>query len=219
MGEIMPRWDAIATTLGEGEDFDRVVDGKKLQSRFNLLVEKHRKANKESMALSGVDEDESETTKLLDEMVELIDDKKATQAEKKDKKKVEEAKAEAAAETIRTAAMQTCKKRKADDKNNETSRSGPNAMIDLMKAELEVDKTVRLQELAFKRAKAEKEAEERDMDRKLMLARLEQDERARLKELELREKELEDRKTERAHLLRMAEFEERKLRFMMQNKE
>ncbi|KDO17404.1 hypothetical protein SPRG_15534, partial [Saprolegnia parasitica CBS 223.65] len=44
--EIMPGWDVIATALGECEDFDRVVDGKKVQSRFNLLIEKHRKANK-----------------------------------------------------------------------------------------------------------------------------------------------------------------------------
>ncbi|EQC28002.1 hypothetical protein SDRG_14274 [Saprolegnia diclina VS20] len=40
--EIMPGWGAIATALDECEDFDRVIDGKELQSRFNLLIEKHR---------------------------------------------------------------------------------------------------------------------------------------------------------------------------------
>ncbi|EQC27525.1 hypothetical protein SDRG_12223 [Saprolegnia diclina VS20] len=73
LGPALPRWEAVVKILNECEDFDRDVDVKRLQGRFQLLQEKHRKANAESMTLSGVDEDESETTKLLDEIVELVD--------------------------------------------------------------------------------------------------------------------------------------------------
>ncbi|CAK4700973.1 hypothetical protein LEN26_016120 [Aphanomyces euteiches] len=178
-GDVMTLWDRVAGTLCDEESFQRLVDGKKLQRRFNHLIDKHRKFDKQALRLSGVEEDESETSMILDDLVQLVDDAKIENENDKKKKKLEEKKSEAAGQIIRDEAMKTCKKRKSD--TNDETRGNPNLEF-------------RQKKMDIKRAQLEQEAQER---------RLEREERQKDRELQLKLAELEKRKLE----LKLTEIE------------
>ncbi|KAG9405016.1 hypothetical protein AC1031_004115 [Aphanomyces cochlioides] len=190
-GDVMALWERVAETLCDEESFQRLVDGKKLQS--NHLIDKHRKFDKQALRLSGVEEEESETSMILDDLIQLVDDAKIENENDKKEKKLEEKKAEAAGQKIRDEAMKTCKKRKSDA--NDETRGNPNlALIELMKAEYMSEMEFRQKKMDIKRAQLEQEAEER---------RLEREERQKDRELQLKLAELETRKLE----LKLAEIE------------
>ncbi|KAG9401076.1 hypothetical protein AC1031_009835 [Aphanomyces cochlioides] len=192
-GDVMALWDRIAETLCDEESFQRLVDGKKLQSRFNHLIDKHRKFDKQALRLSGVEEEESETSMILDDLIQLVDDAKIENANDKKEKKLEEKKAEAAGQIIRDETMKTCKKRKSDA--NDETRGNPNlALIELMKAEYMSEMEFRQKKMDIKRAQLEQEAEKR---------RLEREERQKDRELQLKLAGLETRNLE----LKLAEIE------------
>ncbi|CAK4602409.1 unnamed protein product [Aphanomyces euteiches] len=192
-GDVMTLWDRDAETLCDEESFQRLVDGKKLQSRFNHLIDKHRKFDKQALRLSCVEEDESETSMILNDLVQLVDDAKIENENNKKEKKLEEKKSEDAGQIIRDEAMKTCKKRKSD--TNDETRGNPNlALIELMKAEYMSDMEFRQKKMDIKRAQLEQEAQER---------RLEREERQKDRELQLKLAELETRKLE----LKLAEIE------------
>ncbi|CAK4715317.1 hypothetical protein LEN26_014846 [Aphanomyces euteiches] len=68
-------WEALATTLRSIPGFTRPsLDGKKCQNRFLLLVRQHKSQDNASARLSGVSEDETPKTKLLDDIVPLYMD-------------------------------------------------------------------------------------------------------------------------------------------------
>ncbi|RHY19935.1 hypothetical protein DYB32_010139 [Aphanomyces invadans] len=68
-------WDSMAVALKDVEGFSRPgIDGKKAQNRFLLLVRLHKASNLEAARASGVSEDETEKSKLLDDLVPLYND-------------------------------------------------------------------------------------------------------------------------------------------------
>ncbi|KAG2783949.1 hypothetical protein PC129_g13845 [Phytophthora cactorum] len=74
-GKITGAWDALAAKLVADDSFPRLkLSGKNAQSRFDELVKTRRQENEESMAASGISEEESEKALLLDELIELVDD-------------------------------------------------------------------------------------------------------------------------------------------------
>ncbi|KAE9088674.1 hypothetical protein PF010_g19288, partial [Phytophthora fragariae] len=84
-GGILAKWDELAATLVADASFPRDnLSGKTASGRFDKLVKAHRKQSAEAATLSGVSEEESEKTVLLDEIVALLDDYAARTAAAKE---------------------------------------------------------------------------------------------------------------------------------------
>ncbi|KAE9239139.1 hypothetical protein PF004_g8079 [Phytophthora fragariae] len=84
-GGILAKWDELAATLVADASFPRDnLSGKTASSRFDKLVKAHREQSAEAATLSGVSEEESEKTVLLDEIVALLDDYAARTAAAKE---------------------------------------------------------------------------------------------------------------------------------------
>ncbi|KAG9401557.1 hypothetical protein AC1031_009427, partial [Aphanomyces cochlioides] len=65
-------WERMAEKLRSSDEFtQRSLDGKKAQNRFLLLLRQHKLKNDESARLSGVDEEESPKSQLLDDLTSL----------------------------------------------------------------------------------------------------------------------------------------------------
>ncbi|ETV65983.1 hypothetical protein H257_17402 [Aphanomyces astaci] len=103
-GQLRKAWQGLAETLMSCENFGRVVDGKKVQNRFQALVDEHRKFDATSARLSGSDQEEKEKHMLLDDIITLLDDVKAeqqkTEAQKRSQDQDDKDKVEQAAITI-----------------------------------------------------------------------------------------------------------------------
>ncbi|CAK4098633.1 unnamed protein product [Aphanomyces euteiches] len=122
---------------------------KEVAKQIQSLIDKHREFDKQALRLSGVEEDESGTSMILDDLVQLVDDAKIENENDKKEKKLEEKKAEAAGQIIRDEAMKTCKKRKSD--TNDETRGNPNlALIELMMAEYMSDMEFRQKKMDIK---------------------------------------------------------------------
>ncbi|ETV95883.1 hypothetical protein H310_10921 [Aphanomyces invadans] len=74
--------------------FTRVVDGKKVQHRFGLLIDEHRRFAVASAKLSGVDEEESEKHMILDDLLAQLEDVRLLAASRSTKTSQEKDKAE-----------------------------------------------------------------------------------------------------------------------------
>ncbi|OWZ21776.1 hypothetical protein PHMEG_0003606 [Phytophthora megakarya] len=107
-GGILAKWDALAATLVADESFPRdKLSGKTASGRFDKLLKAHREQAIEAAALSGVSEDESEKTTILDEIVTLIDDHAASVAAAKESDRRKREREEEASLTARRLAMET----------------------------------------------------------------------------------------------------------------
>ncbi|RHY12245.1 hypothetical protein DYB36_008790 [Aphanomyces astaci] len=74
-GLVMVGWAAVAEAVASQEEFSRPgFDAKRAQNRFILLLDGHRNRDDESMRASGVAEDCSEKSQLLDELSSVYDD-------------------------------------------------------------------------------------------------------------------------------------------------
>ncbi|KAG9402459.1 hypothetical protein AC1031_007072 [Aphanomyces cochlioides] len=104
-GLVMERWGAVASALMTCDAFRRrEIDAKKACNRFLLLVEAHRKYNKESERASGISEDLSEKTLLLDDLVAAYDDAKSAETQRCDEQKLAAEQAEVSGQLVRTEA-------------------------------------------------------------------------------------------------------------------
>ncbi|KAG9407412.1 hypothetical protein AC1031_002139 [Aphanomyces cochlioides] len=74
---VMKAWQTLAETISQCDSFDRSVDGREVQNRFTVLVEKHRRGDADSAKRSGIAEEEDERQMLLDDIVPLLDGIKA----------------------------------------------------------------------------------------------------------------------------------------------
>ncbi|RQM31369.1 hypothetical protein B5M09_007330 [Aphanomyces astaci] len=82
-GIIMEKWTAVARALVASDEFTRTdLDAKKANNRFNLLIDSHRKHNKDSERASGVSEEVSEKVLLLDDLLAVVDDAKDEEAKR-----------------------------------------------------------------------------------------------------------------------------------------
>ncbi len=109
-GQVTKAWQALADTLVASDQFDRVVDGKRVQNRFLTLLEEHRKFDAESAKLSGVDQEESEKHVLLDDILPLFDDAKALASSKRSLVVDEKEKIDQGGLLVREMAMKTMKR-------------------------------------------------------------------------------------------------------------
>ncbi|RQM14236.1 hypothetical protein B5M09_007890 [Aphanomyces astaci] len=160
-GLVMVGWAAVAEAVASQEEFSRPgFDAKRTQSRFTLLLEGHRVRDDESMRASGVAEDYSEKSQLLDELSSVYDDWK-----KRDKLRLEDVtheaeRVETIGATIREEAMQSLGKRKKIDQVDGDAGGGNNGgtlakMMKMMHDDNNAD-------LEFRKYQYEKDQEERE---------------------------------------------------------
>ncbi|ETV90210.1 hypothetical protein H310_14954 [Aphanomyces invadans] len=107
-GQVMERWAAVASALqGSGEFTRDDIDAKRACNRFMLLLDGHRRINKESQRASGVSEEVGEKTILLDDLMVAYDDTKVVEAQLADETREAADHAEAMGSFIRAEAMKS----------------------------------------------------------------------------------------------------------------
>ncbi|KAG9411825.1 hypothetical protein AC1031_017451 [Aphanomyces cochlioides] len=161
-------WEALATTLRSIPGFTRPsLDGKKCQNRFLLLVRQHKSQDNASTHLSGVCEEETPKTKLLDDIVPLYMDAVG-------KKKF-----------IRDQAMtRGYRQTPPNAETTEQIATGKRKMV-LEAQEMEI--SLERDKLAFKKMKFEREMEEKEKDREER--EKERQERQQIREIESKRNE------------------------------
>ncbi|KAG9399311.1 hypothetical protein AC1031_012266 [Aphanomyces cochlioides] len=170
---VMKAWDELAINLLQVPGFSRQdcnLDGKKASHRFHLLLDNYEKFQKESIYMSGVDQEHNDRHILLDELLALRTDslvrkkskQQANAAEREEKSRTEDA-----ARHIRDQAMKTCqKKRKAvnhdkDDKDDKPATPFKKTLlVDFHNEEVQLER----ERLAFKKEKLKLEIEEKRLD-------------------------------------------------------
>ncbi|KAH9101364.1 hypothetical protein LEN26_009699 [Aphanomyces euteiches] len=183
---VMRAWGVLAQNLLNAPGFTRgqdEIDGKRVSYRFHLLLDKHEKIQKESVYLSGVDQEYSDRHILLDELValrtECIERKKGLQQANLAKKN-DKAMSEAGARHIRDEAMKTCSKKrknnKVDDENQEATPSKKKILGNFHDEEVRLER----ERLALKKEKLALEYEEKQRER---------DERREIREADRKQRE------------------------------
>ncbi|KAG9413705.1 hypothetical protein AC1031_012930 [Aphanomyces cochlioides] len=174
----MKAWDPLASKLQTVPNFSREgLDGRKASTRFHSLLRGHRKFQKTSAYPSGVDQDENERVKLLDELVALPkEDESVKQKTKED-----------TADYVREQAMMRGRRKtseQGDTNESEPSSSKKSKLIfDVAEMELRFAK----ERFEFEKQKYEHELEERSKDREER--RLDREERIQEREERLKERE------------------------------
>ncbi|OQR85896.1 hypothetical protein ACHHYP_11204 [Achlya hypogyna] len=182
-GGLMAAWEKTAASILQVPGFSRPeLSGKKASTRFGKLLAKHRKFQKTSKYSSGTSEDETDSTKLLDEIVSLVDDHAVKKTKELESKKAVKSKQDDAARYIRDQAMQRCSK-KPTTEGESPSPTGKKKLINDFQTQ---DMALEQERIEFEKAKLKIEAEQREKDR----AEREKDRADRAKE---REEEREER--------------------------
>ncbi|ETV94614.1 hypothetical protein H310_11875 [Aphanomyces invadans] len=148
----------MAVALKDVEGFSRPgIDGKRAQNRFLLLVRQHKASNLESARASGVSEDETEKSKLLDDLVPLYND---TLVKKKLSAQPTEAEEKAAnIKFIREQAMLRGRRKSSEsgDASDGSVLSKRKLIQDAQDKEMDLER----ERIAFKKLKFEREMEEK----------------------------------------------------------
>ncbi|XP_056009994.1 uncharacterized protein LOC130051676 [Ostrea edulis] len=157
------KWAEIAEPLSTSTF---ILDSRRVRERTNLLIEQHKRETREHLKRSGVDEDVSEKTNLLDDVIELKNEEEREKKEEKEKKD----RSENLGKEIRKRALECLTPKKNDEcdlpvlkkKNSQTYlvdylKEKSENEISMRKSEMEVRK----EELKLEKAKFEMEREER----------------------------------------------------------
>ncbi|RHY29154.1 hypothetical protein DYB32_005381 [Aphanomyces invadans] len=164
-GQVSKAWQALAETLMTSDAFTRVVDGKKVQYRFGLLIDEHRRFDVASAKLSGVDEEDSEKHMILDDLLARLEEVRLLAASRSTKTSQEKDKAEQGGLVVREMAMQTLKRRQEVSeegaKIRKSGESGRTSLFAAIENEGERDRSSRDKDLEFRRLKFETEIRQR----------------------------------------------------------
>ncbi|KAG9416545.1 hypothetical protein AC1031_000945 [Aphanomyces cochlioides] len=157
--------------LRSSDEFTRrSLDGKKAQNRFLLLLRQHKQKTDESARLSGVDEEESPKSQLLDDLTSLFNDSISKKS----------------GNFLSSSAMTRGRVNSAGESsdNDAPVTAGKRKMIlDIQEMEVSLEK----EKLAFKKLKFEREMEEKEKDR--AEREMERAERQQIREMENRRNE------------------------------
>ncbi|KAG9412972.1 hypothetical protein AC1031_015991 [Aphanomyces cochlioides] len=156
---------SLLQTPGFGRRF---LDGKKAQNRFLNLIKAHRKFQNKSLTLSGVNQEETEKTRLLDELVGLIDDYDSMKQSDRESETAKQQQKEISAMYVREQAMLRGRQKIVDTSETSESSEVDGTVGRKRKLIEEVQaKEIALEQerLAFKKLKFEREMEEREKDR------------------------------------------------------
>ncbi|KAF0690678.1 Aste57867_17933 [Aphanomyces stellatus] len=157
-------WSQLASTISSADNFSRrYVTGKLAAHRFKLLLKQHAQFQQSSKYQSGTSQEESGKIQLLDELTELVNDNETNKSRKRaaDESKKEERLE--GARLIRHEAMSRAAPRKSQEiTDSDAPSSGKKRMI-LEAQEMEV--APEREKLEFKKAKFEREMEDREKER------------------------------------------------------
>ncbi|KAI9990597.1 hypothetical protein PInf_018193 [Phytophthora infestans] len=163
-GGVIAAWDSVAATLVGDAGFPRdKLSGKHAQARFDKLIQRKSDANTVALAASGVAEEETEADTILDELIELIDDRAAVQKSQKDAAKRKRDEDEEASRNVRRLAMQRLRDESTTPPRKRKEEEMREFVLQLKKQEIEARKEEQ-------ETKAAQRAEERQKDRDFMLA-------------------------------------------------
>ncbi|KAF0706950.1 hypothetical protein AaE_013864 [Aphanomyces astaci] len=182
----MDVWDSVARNLATVGDFDRPqFDGKKAQARFAILLRDHRDDNRASMRASGVAEEVTEKTILLDDLATQVDEAKNEEMRRASTEDSTAARSEEAGALVRDEAMKSQGKRKAEDGDGESNASGNRSELDLRKfmfaRELEERKKDREHEVEER----QRNFEERKMDRQREVNERQKDREVQMQQMQV----------------------------------
>lgn len=111
-GRLLSEWDDVAAVLASIDAFRMgTVNGRACQARFKTLLEAHKSANRASARASGVDEDVTELTALLDDVLADFEDHVERADEAKRTKERVESDMESAGNVVRNAAVSRLRER------------------------------------------------------------------------------------------------------------
>ncbi|RHY22042.1 hypothetical protein DYB32_009637 [Aphanomyces invadans] len=170
----------MAATLRSVVGFSRTtLDGKKAQNRFFLLLRQNKTQNDVSARLSGVDEDETAKSKLLDDLVPLYKD---AMAKKKSMIASEAALKAGDTKIVRDQAMSRGHRQSTSDseQGGPTSTGKRRMILDAQQLEI----ALKREKMAFKKVKFEREMEEKEKDR--LEREKERQERQQIRDIENR---------------------------------
>ncbi|RQM19844.1 hypothetical protein B5M09_000654 [Aphanomyces astaci] len=156
-GLVMERWNSVAASLRTAEDFSRSdIDAKRSCNRFMLLLDAHRKSDKQSERASGIDEEVTEKSMLLDDLLAAYDDAKNADLRRTEESRLAAEHVDAMGSLVREEALHSLGKRKRDKEDDDGTSGGGKfmKMFTLMHEQAKAD-------LEFKKEKLEKEREER----------------------------------------------------------
>lgn len=130
-GEVMNAWAAVAAALEAIPAFSMAsVTAKSCHSRFKALIEAHRRSNRESARASGVAEEVTELTCVLDDLVTDFDDFVEDEAAEKRQHKQSERTMENAGSVARTQATQRLSERgEPEAARNKTNKKTDDASL------------------------------------------------------------------------------------------
>ena len=132
----MERWTAIARKLAATVEFGRPdFDAKKATNRFNALLEAHRKLNRESAQASGMFEEVTEKTELLDDLLCAFDDAKEAEIQRIEDTKKKQENDEQMGLVVRDEAMQAMGKRKRTEDDESSGGSGNGKLMKVKERE------------------------------------------------------------------------------------
>ncbi|ETV90062.1 hypothetical protein H310_15108 [Aphanomyces invadans] len=141
-GLVVERWNAVASALRESDEFSRLeIDAKRACNQIMLLLDAHRKHDKESALAPGVDEDENEKIVLLDDLLAAYDDAKRADLRRADESREAANHAEMMGSLVRAEAMEPLDQRKRKKDDDDASSGGGKFMkiIALMQEQVKAD--------------------------------------------------------------------------------
>ena len=124
-GNVMRAWNSIVERMKSHPEFRFTsVSAKAARARFHSLLNKHKTENAESARASGVAEDETEMTVLLDDLMVLKNDHEESERQRKEFEKDQATQLEKSGEVIRTQAMSRLKRSVNDAVGEDGCESG-----------------------------------------------------------------------------------------------
>lgn len=196
-GKVMNAWAAVAAALEATPAFSMAsVTAKSCRSRFKALIEAHRRSNQESARASGVAEEVTELTCVLDDLAADFDDFIEDEATERHQHEQSERTMENAGSVARTQVTQRLSERgEPEAVRNKTNKKADDASLIKVIHE-HTEKAVATQELLQQDMELRKLQFETKMEIPREERRLEREVRA--EEMKMarreREKEREDRK-------------------------
>ncbi|XP_061181155.1 MAP7 domain-containing protein 2-like [Saccostrea echinata] len=180
------KWAEIAATLSSP---DFILDARRVRERTHLLIDQHKRENRENLKRSGVDEEITEKTTLLDEVLELKEEEERGKKEEKEKKE----KSENMGKEIRKRALECLTPKKDDECGAPKRKNSQTFLVDYLKEKTEMEMRTKSEEMEFKKEQLKLEKGKFDLDRQERMQRMEIEKQEKLAFIDLLKKLTKDK--------------------------
>ncbi|XP_062571216.1 MAP7 domain-containing protein 2-like [Saccostrea cucullata] len=180
------KWAEIASTLSSP---NFILDARRVRERANLLIEQHKRENLENLRRSGVDEEVTEKTTLLDEILELKDEEERGKKEEKEKKE----RSDNMGKEIRKRALECLTPKKDDECGAPKRKNSQTCIVDYLKEKTELEMKTKNDEMEFRKEQLKLEKARFDLDRQERMQRMEIEKQEKLAFIDLLKKLTKDK--------------------------